>query len=334
MSFENFPGTEKNTAPEIKQPTDNWRNYLTAVLVIALLGTWAYIIWDKSKTKETIQQKDLVITNTTSQKDELQKELEDATRLYDQIKTSSANMLHSKDSTITKRDRDIAAKKIKIQQLLSKVGATQEELAQAKNLIASLNGDIIGYKTQVETLKGEKLVLTQEKNMVIQERDMVQKNFDSATSVIKQKEEVIDVASTLQASNFSILGINERSNGNERETTIAKRVDKLRISFDIDENRVAQSGMKNIFVCITGPSGKPLAVEAQGSGKFNTRDGEQRYYTQKIDVNYTQGQRQTLSIDWKQNTDFETGDYKIEVFNNGFKIGEGVRSLKKGGLFS
>ncbi len=334
MSFENFPDTEIYIQPIGPPARDRWRNYLTAGLVIALLGTWAYIIWDKSQTKETIQQKDLAITNTTSQKDQLQKELEDATRLYDMIKTGSANMLHSKDSAITKKDRDIAAKKEKIQQLLSKVGATQEELAQAKGLIASLNGDIMGYKTQVETLKGEKLILTQEKNTVIQERDNVQKNYDSATTLIKQKEEVIDVASTLQASNFSILGINERSNGDEKETTIAKRVDKLRISFDIDENRVAQSGTKNIFVCITGPNGKPLAAEAQGSGRFSTRDGEQKYYTQKLDVNYTQGQRQTLSIDWKQNTDFETGDYKIEVYNNGFKIGEGIRSLKKGGLFS
>ena len=91
---------------------------------------------------------------------------------------------------------------------------------------------------------------------------------------------------------------------------------------------------KNIFVCITGPDGKPLAAEALGSGKFSTRDGEQKLYTQKIDINYTQGQRQPVSIDWKQNTNFEKGDYKIEVYNNGFKIGEGVRSLKKGGLFS
>jgi hypothetical protein len=334
MSFENFPSAEKRTEPMVQLPQQKWRNYFTAGLVIALLATWAYIIWDKSKHKETVQQKDLVISNSSTQIDQLQKELEDATMLYDMIKTSSANMVHSKDSTITKRDREIADKKKKIQQLLSKVGATQEELAQAKSLITSLNGDIAGYKTQIETLQGEKLVLTQEKNIVIQERDKVQKNYDSATSVILQKEEVIDVASTLHASNFSILGINEKDNGKEKETTVAKRVDKLRISFDIDENRVAQSGLKNIYVCITGPNGNPLAVEAFGSGKFNTRDGEQKYYTQKIDVNYTQGQRQTLSIDWKQNTDFETGDYKIEVYNNGFKIGEGIRSLKKGGWFS
>ncbi|MGB4843790.1 MAG: hypothetical protein WBP16_04945 [Ferruginibacter sp.] len=334
MSFENFPDTEKSQQPVLQQPPAKWRNYLTAALVIALLGTWAYIIWDKSRTKETIQKKDLVISNTSSQRDQLQKELEDATMRYDMIKTSSANMVHSKDSTITRRDREIADKRNKIQQLLSKVGATQEELAQAKNLIGSLNGDITGYKTRIETLESEKIVLTQEKNAVIQQRDKVLKDFDSATTVIAQKEGVIDVASTLSASNFSILGINEKGNGKEKETTVAKRVDKLRISFDLDENRVAQSGPKNIYVCITAPDGKSLIEETMGSGKFSTREGEIKNYTQKLDVNYVQGKRQTLSIDWKQNIDFTTGDYKIEVYNNGFKIGEGVRSLKKGGLFS
>lgn len=334
MSFENFPNAEKHPQTMAPQPQNKWRNYLTAGLVVALLGTWAYIIWDKSKTKETVQQKDLVITNTSTERDQLKKELEDATMLYDRIKTSSTNMLHSKDSAISKKDRDIAEKRNKIQQLLSKVGATQEELAQAKGLIASLTGDIMGYKTQVETLQGEKIVLTQEKNAVIQQRDKVQKRYDSVAIVVKEREDVIDVATTLHVSNFSILGINETSNGKEKETTVAKRVDKLRISFDIDENRVAQSGSKNLYICITGPNGQPLAVEALGSGKFSTRDGEEKRYTQKVDVNYVQGQRQTLSLDWKQNSNFEIGDYKIEVYNNGFKIGEGIRSLKKGGLFS
>jgi len=334
MSFENFPTTEKSIEPAFNQPQNRWHTYLTAILIIALLCTWGYIIWDKSRTKDTIHQKDLVITNTSSQRDQLQKELEDASRLYDMIKTNSANMVHSKDSTISKRDREIAAKREKIQQLLSKVGATEQDLAQAKSLISSLNNDIVKYKTQVETLEGEKIVLTKEKNMVIQQRDKVQNDFDSANNVIKQKEEVIDVATTLHASNFSVLGINETGDGKEKKTSTAKRVDKLRISFDIDENRIAQSGIKNIYVCITGPDGKPLEAEAMGSGKFSTRDGAQRFYTQKIDLNYTQGQRQTLNIDWKQNANFVIGDYKIEVYNNGFKIGEGIGILKKGGWFS
>ncbi|HMU11228.1 MAG TPA: hypothetical protein PKC54_14550 [Ferruginibacter sp.] len=334
MAFENFPGTEKSTEMSPPPANTNWRNYLTAGLVVALLGTWGYIIWDKNQTKETIQQKETVIANTTSQRDQLQKELEEATMRYDMIKTSSADMAHTKDSIITKQDRDISQKRIKIQQLLAKVNATEAELNEAKSLIGSLNTDILSYKTKIETLEGEKIVLTQEKNMVTLQRDKVLRDLDSAKGIISQKDEVIDVASTLHASNFSILGINEKSSGKEKTTTVAKRVDKLRISFDIDENRTATSGTKYIYVCVFAPDGNPVTVESLGSGKFNTRDGKEKPFTQKIDVNYTQGQRQTLSIDLKQASSFATGDYKIEVYNNGFKIGEGIRSLKKGGIFS
>jgi len=331
MSFENFPSTSQ---PVNQQPVANsgkWRNYLTGGLVVALLATWGYIIWDKTQTKELIQQKDTVILNTNTQRDELRKELEDATMRYDMIKTSSSNMLHSKDSMITQRDRDIAAKREQIRQLLAKNNATREELAQAKSLIASLNGDIEDYKTEVETLKGEKLVLTQQKETITRDRDRIQKDFDSAQTAIRQKDEMIDVASTLHASNFLIQGIDEKGNGKEKTTSTAKRVDKLRISFDLDENRVAQSGVKNLYVCITGPDGNPITSNNE---KFNTREGQEKIYTQKIDVNYIQGQRQTLNFDWKQNGNFISGDYKIEVYNNGFKIGEGIRSLKKGGIFS
>ena len=328
MAFENFPATEnpqQATPPQQK----GWRNYLTGGLIIALLGTWGYIIWDKNKTKETILQKDTIITNTTSQKDELQKELEDATMRYDMIKTSSANMEHSKDSVITKRDKEIAEKKEKIAQILAKSNATKEELAEAKSLISSLNGDIDNYKDKIEKLEGEKIVLTQQKDSLAREKEKVSMNYDSAKKVIKQREDMIDVGSTLHASNFSIIGINEKSNGNEKETTTAKRVDKLRISFDLDENRITQTGVKDIYICITAPDGTSIST-----GKFNTRDGVEKVFTQKMQVNYTQGQRQTVSFDWKQNGPFQTGDYKIEIYNNGFKIGEGVRPLKKGGLFS
>jgi hypothetical protein len=333
-TYENFPAaeTQQNTPPPAKN--NSWRGILTGVLIVALLGTWGYIIYDKNKTSETIQEKTTLLATAGTEKDQLRKELDDATMRYDMIKTSSANMEHSKDSVITKRDREIAEKRTKIDQLLSKTNATKAELAQAKDLIASLNNDIAGYKTQIETLEGEKLVLTQQKEEVTKQRDYVQKNFDSATVVIKQRDDVIDVGSTLHASNFSIVGINEKNNGKEKETTTAKRVDKLHIAFDLDENRIAQSGEKDLYVAITAPDGTPVAVEALGSGSFNTREGQEKLYTQKVNVNYTQGQRQTVSFDWKQNSKFATGDYKIEIYHNGFKIGEGVRSLKKGGLFS
>jgi chromosome segregation ATPase len=262
MTYENYPETENVQRQTTHPPQKNMRSLLTAGLLIILLGTWVYILWDKNKTKETIQLKDTQLATTTGEKDELRKELDDATMRYDMIKTSSANMAHSKDSVITQRDRDIAEKRLKIQQLLGKAGASQAELAQAKNLIRSLNGDIAGYKTQIETLQGEKMVLIQEKETVAKERDMALKETEDAKTLIKEKEDLINVGSTLHASNFSIVGINEKKSGKERSTTTAKRVDKLRISFDVDENRITQSGNKSIYICITDPKGTPVTVEA------------------------------------------------------------------------
>jgi hypothetical protein len=329
MAFENFPSAASTPPTPPQPPKTDWRFFLTIGLVIFLLGTWGYIIWDKSKVKETIQQKDTQYASVVSEKDTLKSLLEDATMRYDILKTSNAK----KDSIITSKDKEIAEKRAKIQSILTKSNATKEELSEAKALIASLNTDIESYKSQVEILKGENALLTKEKMEVTEQRNTYQKNYDSAKSTIKQREDIIDVGSTLHASGFNILGINQKNNGKEDETTKAKRVDKLRVTFSLDENRITQSGPKDLYICITGPDGKQITVEALGSGIFTTRDGGDRTYTQKVTVNYSQGQRQTVSFDWKQNTPFLVGNYKIEVYQNGFKIGEGVTAFKKAGLF-
>lgn len=329
MAFENFPSAQGTTPTPPEPPKADWRFFLTIGLVIALLGTWGYIIWNKSNVQETIQQKDTQYAAVVTEKDTLNSLLDEATMRYDELKTSNAK----KDSTITARDREIADKKSRIQSLLKKENATKAELAEAKRLIASLNEDIDGYKQEIEKLKGENQQLTQEKAAVTQERDVAQKNLESANTTLKEKENVIDVGSTLHASNFSIVGINEKGNGKEKETTKAKKVDKMRISFLLDENRIAPTGTKDLFISISDPSGNPIAVESLGSGSFTTREGENKTFTQKVQINYVQGQKQIVSFDWKQTDKFVPGTYKIEVYHNGFKIGDGTAVFKKGGLF-
>ncbi len=309
MAFENFPqadNPEKDTVTTTNSK-NNLRAIFTGVLVVALLGTWGYIIYDKNKTKETLDQKETVLATTSSQRDELQKELEDAAMRYDMLKSSNSKL----DSTITAKDRDIQEKRTRIQTLLNKTNATESELSEARRLIASLNGDLEGYKNQIEILQGEKIQLTQEKKVVTQQRDVARKDYDSATVVIKSKEDMLNVGSTLLASNFNIVPINEKGS-KEKVTSTAKRVDKLRISFDLNQNMIAESGKKEIYVCITAPDGTPVAVEALGSGTFSTRDGQQKFYTQKLDVNYQQNKKQTVTFDWKQNTDFSSGNYRLK----------------------
>jgi hypothetical protein len=310
------------------------KDVVIALLALALIGTWGYIIYEKNNNNEINAAKDNIIVNTTNERDVLKRELDNATVLYEEIKMQSAATEHSKDSIITKRDAEIANKQAKIQAILGKGNASAAELAEARNLIASLRNEITGYKTDIERLEGEKLVLANERDNVTKERDLERQKVAEATKTIDEKNAEIDIASTLAANNFYIVGINEKRGGKEKETNTAKRVDKFRISFDIAENRVSKSGVRKIFVIVKDPTGKVVSNEALGSGTFVTRENETKNFTQFIDVNYVKGQRQTISIDWRNDGKYETGEYIVEVYENGFPIGRTVKSLSKGGLFS
>jgi hypothetical protein len=333
MAFENYPEKENAqiATPIANEKKENkgFKGVLIGLLVAALLGTWGYVIYDKNKVKENVVQKETVIASTSGQRDQLQRELEDAAMRYDVLKTNNSR----KDSTITTKDREIDEKKARIKFLLSKVDATEAELAEAKSLIKSLNGDIDGFKAQNTVLQTQKTQLAQEKNIVTSQRNQAQRKVDSSKRVIQEKNELIELGSTIHASNFNIVGISEKKNGKETATSVAKKVDKLRISFDLEENMLAESGSKEVFVCLYAPDGTPIAVQALGSGTFDLRSGEEKTYTQKVEVPYDKDRRNTVSFDWRQNADFEIGSYKIEVYQNGMKVGEGYRTLKKGGIF-
>lgn len=329
MSYENFPEKENVRETEVVK-SNSGRNALIAILVIALLGTWGYIIYDKNKSRQEKQDLTTQIVNSDSSKNELQRELDDAALRLDALKTSNVKA----DSLLKTKDKDIDDLRSRVQSIINNRNATKAQLAEAQRLIAQLKGNIEMYTAQIDSLQNANAQLTATNKEVTRQRDVVQHSYDSANTVIQHKDTVIDVGSTLEASDFSIEGIKEKSSGKEKVTSNAKRVDKLRISFTLDANRITPSGPKDIYVSITDPSGNPVSVDALGSGTFTTRDGVQKPFTKKIQVNYVQGQKQPVKVEWSQNSRFQTGQYKIEIYNNGFKIGEGVVSLKKGGLFS
>ena len=326
MSYSNYPSANPQAEPPKQR--DN-RAIIYGLLTLLLLGSWGYIIWDKTKSKETIAAKDLQITNLDSAKNSLQTEYNAALTRLDEMTGKNAKL----DSLLKRDEAQIAEKNRRIKQLLSKQNATEAELREARQLIGELNGRIDGYLMEIEKLKGENLQLTQDKQLLTAEKEQLTTEKAALTETKTKLEEKVDVASTLNASNINIVAINEKRGGREKETDVAKRVDKLKVSFDV-YNRIAEPGEKDVYVVITGPDGQVISNEALGSGKFTTREEGERIYTQKNTVVFATAQKVTVDVSWKPNSKFTTGDYKIEVYNNGFKIGEARKGLKKGGLFS
>lgn len=318
---ENTFNTPAPGSPGSEKPRSR-NGLIYGILIAALAGTWIYMLYDKNKTSETIVQQGTQIDSISSSRDALQQEYNAANARLDDLISQNSRM----DSLVKTKDKELADVKARIQSILTNKNATQAELAEARRLIEQLKTNIAGYQETIERLEGEKLVLAGE-------RDVARKERDSVGVVKDSLNKEVNLGSTLHASNIKLQPIQVKRNGKEVETSKAKRADMMRVMFDLDENRIAPTGDKEIYVAISAPDGQPLAVEALGSGRFSLEDGTEKLYTAKKTVPYVKGEKQTVSMDWKQNSDFKPGDYSVEIYHNGFRIGQGKVNLKKGGLF-
>jgi phage shock protein A len=324
MSTSNYP----SATPQMEPRKNDFRGLIIGLLAVGLLGTWGYLLWNNNKQEGVIASKDTQITRVTDEKSELQRSFDASLARLDSV-TGTNNDLQGK---LTAANSEIAKRKTEIRSILNKKNASAAELSRAKELITQLNDKIAGLEQQVTELTAQNQQLNTDLTKERETTTKLSTDLQSTTTAKVEAEKKVDIASTFNAYNISITPIDERRSGKEKVTTKAKRVDKLMIAFDVD-NRIAQSGTADMYVCITGPDGKPITVEALGSGTFTTREEGDKLFTSKVQIDYEAGKRKPVQFAWKQNSDFQRGNYKIEIYHNGFKIGEGVRELKKGGLF-
>jgi myosin heavy subunit len=323
MTNTNYPSATPTTTP---QRSSNSKNIVIGLLAVALLGSWAYFLMKINRSDKEILSKTEEGVHYMSQRDSLESLYKFTLDKYDSV-TVANNDLSGK---LTTKQTEISKLKAEINSILKKKNASQSELARAKTLIEELNSQIETLQAENTRLTGENQTLTAEKTQLTTEKETLQTDLTTTQAEKKVLEETVDVGSTFSASNIAIIPINEKSGGKEKETTTAKKVDKLVVSFDV-ENRIAKSGPADMYVMVTAPDGKVISTENVG-GTFTTREEGDKTFTSKITVNYEQGKRQNVQLPLIQDK-FQTGDYKIQVYHNGFKIGEGVRTLKKGGLF-
>ncbi len=323
MTNTNYPSASVTT-PSTPPKKNNNKNIILGLLAAVLLGSWGYFLWDKNKSGDTIEQQQSQIASLDSSKTDLHREFDNALARLDSVTGANNNL----EGQLSDRQKEIDAKKAEIRRILNDKNATQAQLTKARNMISELNSKISSMEAEITRLTGENQELMVANTTLTQEKSNLETNLATSQSEKDALAKTVDVASTFTASNIQITPINEKKSGKEKSTTTAKKVDKLVVSFDV-ENRIAVSGPADMYLIVTAPDGK---VISNGS-VLNTRIDGDKSFTAKLPVNYEQGTRKSVQFPIQQN-DFSTGNYKIEIYHNGFKIGEGIRSLKKGGLFS
>lgn len=321
MSETNFP-TPSAQATKGK----NYKNAVIGVLSAALVAVSGYLIYAKNDNSKTIQQQETTIAKVSDEKSDVQANFDASLARLDSMSTVNTGL----ENQLTEKNAEIAKIKTEIRSILNKKNATAAELGRAKTLIASLNDKITSLETDIATLKQENQVLITNNATLIQEKETLTRDLTATTEVKQALEKKVDIASTLNASNIVITPINVRSNGKEKVSSTAKRVDKLMVSFDVD-NRIIQSGTTDVYVVVLGPDGKAINASAE---TFTTREEVAMPFTAKMPVDLETAKRKNVEFAFVPGSAFVQGAYTVQIYQNGFLIGQGTRELKKGGLFS
>lgn len=265
-------------------------------------------------------------------KDEVKKETATLKNDYEFLKKDLELNLNIVDSSNTL----ISAQKKRIEELLGKSELTEEELNEAKNLMREISKNVIlEYKNQLTSAKSE----------IIDSKDFIKNLNEKISNLENQKKEIntkyiyekiesdkkstlLDYARNLSLSNFILTGFKVRNNGKEIETEKAKRIDKIQMSFDINENILADSGKKELYIIVHKPDETLATFENRPSGTFKT-DGKIMQYSDKVFVDYEKGVTKNVVFEW-MNDDFKKGNYTIEIYeNNSKKISKIGGTIKK-----
>ncbi len=285
------------------------------VLILIIVGSWIYFSSSKVDIITTYDNKIAVID---SAKAKIQAEFIEVSAKADSLTNQNTSL----QGDLLDKSNQIQKLKSNISTILRKQNATDVELAEAKTLIADLNGKVTNLFTDLTKAQAENKDLTAKNEVLNTTNTTLNTNL---TATQKERERLQDIGSTLHASTFSIQALRIKDDGTEKVTNNTKRANTIRLSFQIDRNKITPTGSQELFVCITGPDGKAF----NETGKINTREDGAKAYSNKLSVQYEQNKELPVSYDIK-NVSFTEGEYLVEIYHNGFKIGEGKTKLSKG----
>lgn len=293
---------------------------IIVLLSVCILGLSGYMLYDSLNTEMSETEVKTQFTDLKSEYHYIQKDLELAV------------------SDIHFNSKEIVAQKQKIEKLINKNNVTQEELMEAKKIMGTLSKTILkNYKEKVIVLEDEKLNLLSEKDkIVIEVSKLKDKVNDLDEKIIKEKkiserkDQLITYASKLSLSNFKLNSFKVRSSGKEIQTDKAYRIDRIKVNFDINENILAPSGQKILFMVIKNPKSETVTFSNRPSGVFFVNN-KKKIFSDKVEINYANGKEQTLEFVW-DNEDFSRGDYVMEVYEKtkqgAFLIGKVTKTLE------
>jgi cell division protein FtsB len=208
--------------------------------------------------------------------------------------------------------------KVETGKYLAKIKEYEKFLAEKDEVIAQLkleNEHLVASNDSLSTHVGN---LTSERERLVKRQTELTDSVVTFTAANKELSAKVSQAAALKAQNLKVLTVNSRGKTKDKEEYKAKRVDKLKLVFNLPENALTAQESKDIYLRVLDPQGAVVADDATGSGEFEV-DGSPSKFTARESVAY-QNNNQKVEMLY-DNAQLRPGKYAVELYSEGYKIG-------------
>ncbi len=202
-----------------------------------------------------------------------------------------------------------------------------QRIREYESMLGQKDAEIARLREENGILTAQNKTLTQENTGLRGEKQALFDSVITYSSRNRELEQKVTIASALRAENISVNAINLRGKENDGGNYKAKRLDKVKVSFRLGENALAQQNEKIIYIRILDPSGAVVSDMATGSGEF-TYNEKGMVYTVAKPIQFDNSRQQVDFVYGRGSQRFNEGRHVVEVYAEGFKIGEGEFTVK------
>ncbi|HEY1025344.1 MAG TPA: hypothetical protein VGE26_09290 [Sphingobacteriaceae bacterium] len=309
-----------NTPQEQSTSRDSNKIYFLIAVIVALLGTNAYLFFKDKEANSRIVTLSDEKTSLQTEIDKIEAELDKASFSLDQANTANVKLTEK-----MKEEQEMARRKIaELREALRKGTITQGQLARAQEDIKQLRYFVTRYTADIEELKEQNRTLTIERDSL---RTTVQAATARAEETQRLNEELnvkVKAAAALKTNNIAVTPLRIRNSGRETDVSRANAAKKLRINFTIADNQLAEKGLHDIYVRVIDPNGNLLVSGNEG---IFIADGDEMQYTYRTAIEFANDGK-TYTIDWTNPGSFEKGTYTVILYADGYTMGRSTLALK------
>lgn len=321
------------------EKTSSKKNSFSTIIILLLiiaLGYLGYVVSKLNKQNHEISKElsgiveenkemNRILINENilsgSESNDLKSNLKLMLTSYDSLEASNTMAVDSIDQQREK----IKSLLGKINNLNNKSKKDWRKIFKLQKEAETLRGIMKGYIHTIDSLNTLNINLSNsltEKTRTLNKVNYQNKEFKEQNKELKEK---VLMGAVLQAGNITVNAIRIRNSGTQSETTRASRTEMIKVCYTLVENKLAKSGDKTIYLRVLTKSGELLSSEIPlKSTNFKKEAVEM---SSKRTINY-QNQNTDMCIFHELIKEITPGNYTVEIYNEGYLIGESSFSLR------